>query len=466
MDPNAWILCSANDAESQVFTPLGGNTLQVNVDGQSLPPGSSVTSSDWVSLAHAIRTFADARYGIGSTEVTVINSRFRNLNYAIQTEGAQRWRILRSQFSRTRNSAILFGYSDGQSCLHNLVQDCTFEQHGDTACAFYRVSGAAAECAYNSVVSCTAKDTNMRTQGFAFDIEGGGSPDKKHDNRFVDLTVEQTHNAKTGTGGAVMNGVSNCAIIGFVGKGSLASTGDYGIAMTQSRDSEIVNPRVSHFRAAGINLDGSSNIVIRGGVVTDCGGDSSVYPAILLANAYANDGCQVDGTEIVFSTAYAYAAATSAGVAVRTGGGGARNISISTRITSPWGVGIYVSGLLAGGRASNVTSQAEIVRTAPGVTPAIPIQYYGVDGGSVRARLNNCSYGYFIQSCTSIIVHDGEHNGSSALLVLYNFAGSSGIQVRDMRTYVDVVTAVAADGRGTTWVNDNKVSTSTRANSP
>lgn len=470
MEPSAWVLVSTSDAVSQVFTPGGDNILQVNVNGQSLPDASAVESGGWVTESHAIRSAFDATYGIGATGVTVINSRFKNLNYAIQTQGAQRWKIINSRFSRIKLSAILHEYLDAYSCLRNLTLGCDFEECGDTAVAYHKQSGTTGECAFNIVANCTAKNTQLRTQGFAFDHEENSDPTKQHHNLFTGLTVEQTVRAPpvtVGRGGAVMNGCYDSEMLGIVAKGSLESAADFGISMQKSVNGLIGHCYAENFRAAGITTDGSTDVTVANNTVVDCGGNSSAVPAILVASGLATSRIKVIGNRVKFNDTYTtYGAATSIAIAVRNTGGLCADIAIENNtLVSKWGTGIYLQGNLHASGCKRVTARGnEIIGTATVADTGTAIQAYSITQLTLGENiLSHCNIAYTVQNCTGVTIRNGEARGDLfGLTNLYDFTGSTGVRVRNMRCYVGVTTAVSAAGTATVWFNDDKVTTSAK----
>lgn len=474
-EPGSRIKVSTGSLTSQIFTPSGNNVFYgLDMDGESLPEASAVESAGWATESHAIRSFADASYGIGATKVWVINCRFRNFNYAIQTWGAQDWKILDSRFERIKNSAVLHEYlelgASNYHCLRNITANCDFEELGDTAVAYHKstaATGAAGECAFNIVSSCTAKNTNLRTQGGAFDHEENADPTKQHHNLFIGLTVEQTDRGIAhGRIAAIMNGGTNSVISGVVATGSLEGPGDFGVAM-KGRDGLITDCVLQGFRGAGITVDGSTRINVSNNVIRNCGGNSSVAPAIQIAEAYATSHIQVAGNRISFSDDYTtYGSASSVGIAARNPGGLVSDITVENNtIISKWATGIYLQGNLhaSGFKRANLSGN-EIIGTSAVSDAGVAIQAYTVTqlsiNGAVLTHVNN---GYTAQNCTTVTICNGEAKGDLyGMSALYDFTGSTGVRVSAMRCNVGVTTPVVNAGTGTVWVNDNKVSASVK----
>ena len=131
-------------------------------------------------------------------------------------------------------SAVIFGFYEGQDCLHNIVSGNVFESHGDTAVAFFQVGGKGlGTCAHNVVANNAAKDTNQRAAGFAFDVEAG-DVERQHHVVFSANVVEQSIvGLPHAVGGFVMNNVSHGLMVGNIARGSSGTEADIGYNMVR-----------------------------------------------------------------------------------------------------------------------------------------------------------------------------------------------------------------------------------------
>jgi hypothetical protein len=347
MEPEAWILPSTGDSVISVFIPLGNNLLQVNIDGQSLPANAHVEDEAWRNAAHGIRAYARPDHGLGARGVTVLNSRFRNLRHAIQTEGAQQWRIADCNFERTMLSAVLLGYSDGGDCLSVRVENSRFRELGDTAVALYEVAGnRRGEGAYLTITGNRARDYCLRTAGFAFDVEQG-NVDRQH---HIVMTGNVAEHGRTGlphaVGGFTMGHVTNGEMRDNVAIGGGNSNADVGFNMLGCRSGIITGNRAENWRGAGINTDGSANVEVTDNDVIDCGGTNANTPSIRLSYAFDTSAITVSNNRVLIRAGYAYPGAGAIAIGAITGAGrSVRGVRITGNvITAPLDIGIAIYG--------------------------------------------------------------------------------------------------------------------------
>lgn len=473
MDDGVWIYPSTANAITTVLTPLGHNILRVNIDGQSLPENNQVGESPgedrvrrpsqvWINFSFGVRAYASADLGLGADNVTIIDSRFRNLHHAVQTQACSHWKVVHNDFERIELAAILMSYLGGNS-RYNEVDHNHFRNIGDCAIAWTSGFEPVFEAAYNSQSFNTAVDTNLNVQGFAFNVEPH-NVDQQHHFRMIGNSVRQvTTGLPHGTGGCTMQNVGESVIAFNTLAGSLNSNGDYGISCLESRGMRLFGNNITNFRASGITMDGSTDAEVKDNVITDCGEGSSgtVYPSIQLGLHYRGRRIRVANNRIVYTDGYVHGAATCTAISLRTSGGPAQEIVIEkNEMVSPWGAGIFVNGLLAGGRAAALDLlNNKITRTDLTSVPSMPIQIYGADQVTITGTLlANCRYGYTAQSCDRVTISDGEITGPGPVLTLYDFTDSTNIRVLNMRCAPSVVTAVTGAGAGTVWENDDRVS--------
>jgi hypothetical protein len=131
----------------------------------------------------------------------------------------------------------------------------------------------------------------------------------------------------------------------------------------------------------------------------------------------------------------------------------------NNEMLSPWGAGIYINGLLAGGRVAGLTLSGNRVERSDHASEAvIPIQVYGADQVTIAGTvLANCRYGYAVQLSTGVTIRDGQIVGRDAILTLYDLTGSTGVRIANMRCNPPVVRAVVGAEPDMMWENDDKI---------
>jgi hypothetical protein len=470
MEQGALLKASETSAVMSIVTVLGDNIIDgLNIDGQCLPDTSTVQSSDWQANLHiGVRAaFTLGSHGLGAKNVTILNSRFRNLDCGIQTHGAQGWTVRNCHFERLYNSGALMEYLDGYSCRYNRFENCTSDKTGDTCVAFHHMGGTDAECSYNTIFNCHAIDWGLKTLSFAFDVEarfGDEDASKQHHILFDRCTAEQTQTGMShGIGVAIMNTVSESAILACGGSGSLNLTSDVGIAMgSGTRDSRIAYCNLRHFRGAGIDIDGTDRVTVEHNQIIDCGDDSSVHPGIRVSLSHETNSATVRANRYVINPTYPHETGASCGVAVRSVAESASNILIEgNHFASPKGNGVYVTGDVEN-KVDGVTLRGNTYQmteeTPANLGPALPVQVYRAKGVRIENEtIIDCRYGYTVQSCDNVTVERCDARGTLTMYYLYDFANTSGAKVRGMRTFVAVTTVVNNAGSGTIFEDDDKI---------
>jgi polygalacturonase len=463
MEPEAWILPSTADEVISVFIPLGNNVLQVNVDGQSLPASARVEDEAWRNSAHGIRAYARPDYGLGARGVTVLNSRFRNLRHAIQTEGAQQWRIADCEFERTMWSAVLLGYRDGADCLNMLVENCRFQELGDTAVALYEISGnRRGQGAWLTIRGNRARDYCLRTAGFAFDVEEGNA-DRQH---HVVMTDNVAEHSRTGlphfVGGFTMGYVANGEMRDNVAIGAGNSNADVGFNMLGCRDGIITGNRAENWRGAGINTDGSSNVQVTDNDVIDCGGTNANAPSIRLALAFSTRGITVSNNRVLVRAGYRHVGPGAIGIGAITGTGrSVRGIRITDNvITAPLDIGIAVYGTDSSPARDITVSENRIVGGTPGLFGSFAVHLVrSADGAVARNIVENGRFGIAVQHSRSIAVEANRFTGSTPMEVGFEVGNSSGLIIRNNGASVPVRTPLGS-GDGTIIFQGNDLDAS------
>lgn len=466
MERGAWLTADASQEILTFLTPLGDNILQVNIDGGSFPRAGGMAGR-WPTRTSGIRAYHSVNYGLGARNVTVLNSEIRNVETGIRADGGRHWRVTGNKIHRTALSAVIFGYHDGQDCSHNIVFGNVFESLGDTAVAFFQLGGKGlGTCAYNVVANNTAKDTNQRTAGFAFDVEAGDA-DYQHHIVFSGNIVEQTiASLPHGVGGFVMNNVSHGLMIGNIARGALATQADVGYAMLGARQNLITSNIADNFRGAAIDVDGSQGIDITNNSISNCGGGAR-YPTVRLALEFDTSRCSVLNNTIEIASGFrhfdddssAIAALGDKGIAIRDLRIGGNSIAI------PTGTGITVRGsngtpalrvLLDG----NLIGRSEPQRGVSGTGRRGALSLSFVNLATVSDTIvRDATHGFSLQNCAGATISGSELTGLAPLSVLYDFSNSTGVRVRNTRCYQAWAKAVAAPGAGTVWDKDDVVKT-------
>ena len=459
MDAEAWMLPATADEVISVFIPLGNNILQVNVDGQSLPASAGVEDEAWRNSAHGIRAYARPDYGRGARGVTVLNSRFRNLRHAIQTEGAQGWRIADCEFERTMWSAVLLGYNDGADCLNMRVENNRFNELGDTAVALYELPGnRRGQGAYLTITGNRARDYCLRTAGFAFDVEEGNA-DRQH---HVVMTDNVAEHSRTGlphyVGGFHMGYVANGEMRDNVAIGAGNSNADFGFNMLGCRDGIIAGNRAENWRGAGVNTDGSSNVQVTDNDVTDCGGTNANTPSIRLAFAFDTSGITVSGNRVTVRAGYRYVGAGAIGIGAITGTGrSVRSIRITGNVvTAPLDIGIAVYGTDASPARDVTVSENRIVGGTPGLFGSFAVHLVRTAGGIVAGNIvENGRFGIAVQHSRSITVEANRFAGSTPMEVGFEVGNSTDLSVRGNSASVPVRTPLGGGSGAITFQNND-----------
>ena len=404
MERGAWLTAAADQPTLTFLTPLGDNILQVNIDGGSFPRSGGM-SGRWPNRTSGIRAYAVADFGLGARNVTIVNSEIKNVETGIRADGARHWRVTGNKIHRTALSAVIFGFHEGQDCHHNIVFGNVFESLGDTAVAFFQLDGKGlGSCAYNVVASNTAKDTNQRTAGFAFDVEAGNA-ERQHHIVFSSNVVEQTVTGLPhGVGGFVMNNVSHGLMVGNIARGSSGTTADIGYTMLGARHGLITANVADNFRGCGIVVDGSQGADVLDNHIINCGG-GALYPAIRLALEFDTSRCSAVGNTIEVSSGHPHFGDGSAAIAALGDNGIAiRDLRIGgNNITIPAGTAIAVRGsgrtpalrVLADG---NLIGRSEDSARGSGQGWALHLRFVNmatVSGTVVR----NATHGFALQNC-------------------------------------------------------------------
>lgn len=450
MEPEAWIFPSTADSVISVFIPLGNNTLTVNVDGQSLPPAARVEDEAWRNSAHGVRAYARPDYGLGASGVTILNSRFRNLRYAIQTEGAQQWRIADCDFERIMLSAVLLGYSDGGDCLNMLVENNRFRQLGDTAVALYEVSGnRRGQGAYLTIARNRASDYCLRTAGFAFDVEEGNADRQHHIIMANNLAEHSRTGLPHGVGGFTMGHVADGEMRDNVAIGAGNSNADFGFNMLGCRNGIITGNRAENWRGAGINTDGGVNVQVTDNDVIDCGGTSANTPSIRLSYHFDTSAITVSNNRVLVRAGYAFVGTGAIAIGAITGAGRSiRGIRVTGNVvTAPLDIGIAIYGADGSPARDIAVSDNRIVGGTPGLFGSYAVHVArSVNGAVVRNIVEDGRYGIAVQHSRSITIEGNRFAGSTPMEVGFEVGNSTDLIVRGNRASVPVKVPLQSGG--------------------
>jgi hypothetical protein len=463
MDPDAWIFPSTREGRGEnaitVFTPRGNNRFQVNIDGRSLPERSVVESEDWINNAHGIRAYHSEAHGLGATDVTVENSRFRNLRFAIQTEGAKRWNILNNRFERTMLSAILMGYSNGNDCLNHVVRGNFFEDMGDTAWSLYGLVGSTTGQGAHILVSDNyAKNYCLRAAGYAYGVEEGDIEAQHHIQMIGNIAEHTRTDLPHAIGGLTMGYVSHGLMRGNSVKGAWNSNADIGFNMLRCRHGLITQNVAQNWLGAGISTDGGNDVHAVSNQVVNCGGMDANSLSIRLAFVFDTQNVSARENIVTMTAEHPHhgAGAIAIGASANTGRR-VRDVAIVDNvIDSPLDIGIAAYGAPGFPMIGVNVAGNRIRGGAPGFFRSWAVYLSRVEQGTIsRTIIENAMHGFNLQNCSDVAVSDTQITGRAPLTVGYNLAGSTNIRIRNTRCDIPVITAVADPGRGNVWESDD-----------
>lgn len=403
MEGGAWLKRAPSDTGGPIFfTPRGNNIIQANIDGDEYPLTGGMAGT-WRSDGGV------GIYAVNASNVTLKDCRIRNIEYGVNATGIAHWRIQGGEITRTRLSGIILTGNDTTGCAHNQVHDVYFEDMGDTAVAFHYLTNTSI-VAHNDVFDCHAKNTQMRVDGYAFDVEAAPTATTHYRNTFSRLTVEQVTVSGFVQGGATMNAnVSDSAIVDCTLRGNGAASG-IGIAITQSRDVEVRGNKIQNFRANAIYADGAVRPTIAGNKINDCGNLTNVVNStILLAYELGSTAPVVQGNRVTFSSGYAGSGNNGAAVFARYFSGfTAENAVVRDNILdTSAGTAISLYGFSGAALVGNVYVEGNHV-TGPSIIA--PIQVMWNSGGRVQGnRLNNVAHvPVFTNAHASTLIRDND----------------------------------------------------------
>lgn len=419
--PGAWIKRSASsvDIYTMFFYLKGNNVLEgVNIDGNAYPASGGVPGT-WTAEPFGI--YADTAYP--ANNVVIRGGQIKNCNYGIFALGVTGWRVQGLQITRNRLSCILMGAATGYPLAHNTIQQCRFEEAGDTAVALVQYASSTVLVTYNSVIGCVAKDTQLRTNGYAFDVEAGTVAGYILHNSFIGNTVEQTTVSSSTQGGLTMGDFSAYGIIsGNNVRGNNNTTGDTGINAPKSTYMLIEGNNISRMKGHAINVDGATDVTVRDNKIRDCGGANSTFPAIKIALNNSTTGVTVSGNDLAWSDSYAAVGAGSVAIGASVASGKTvTNIAIRDNvITNAIDIGIRVAGL-SGNMATGVQISGNTLWGGGALFTRAPIQATYCDRMQITGNfVKDAKRGFDVENSTNLRFSDNTlHNAISDTLAEY-----------------------------------------------
>lgn len=261
------VLTTFPSVNSSVFTANHYCKFKINLDGPNKAGLRAINADIEVLKA-----------------VEVYNCDIKDVHFAVRFYGGDGCVIRNNRFTSLRQSGVLFTVKRGCSVLRNKVYGNYFEDLGDTAFAVSSDPEATREdeAAYNVIFGNTAKNTQMFTDGVAFDFETGFN-EYMHHNIFANNTVEQTEPNGKRRGGLTMVKSDYSLVIGNTVKGvrenssrGVSASGGLGV---------IIQGNVVTNMAVGISTSSSENALITGNTLIDCGQTSRTYPAVSITNS-------------------------------------------------------------------------------------------------------------------------------------------------------------------------------------
>jgi Pectate lyase superfamily protein/Right handed beta helix region len=466
MEGGAWLKGNGEDVTNFLF-PLGDNILQVNIDGASLPAEGGVKGA-WPEGGSAVGISGYVGTGGNSNveNVVVVNSRIKNLQYAVLTEGAKRWLIHGCYFRDCRNSGVQMGAKEERECLHNVVSACSFDNLGDYAVTFYSTDQEnPGTIAYNNVIGNTARNCQQRVNGYAFGCEAG-NPDFQHHFLIANNSYECTSaGLLEGNGGITISTTADSVVTGNVLCGFRESTGQdkginaIGVGEEPARNGLIANNLVEDFQAGGIVVDGHDNCTISGNVVKNCGGVSANFPAIQIALLRSTRGVTVVGNTLLVTSDYGIYGAGAAAIGASVASGEAvSDITIrGNTLTNPNDYGIYLAGH-SGYVMTNVNVVENVINGTQDETffQRNPVIAGFVDGLTIRGNtVVDALRGFQITDCDTGTISENDFRGSETIATLFDLTGTTGFKVRNNDVTAPVGDPVTPDASVTNPANNN-----------
>ena len=305
MDKKAWLTTDIRKGDGGFLSAAGNNTIICNIDGNAIPDSGDVSEIDgWKEWAvSGIWIAGDHR---NAENIIIKDSIFTGLSYCVFPYGAKNYKISGNRFYKFRQSGIQFkGYTDTHN-YRNIIQNNHFEEGGDAAVVFWMsASSGNGHFDMNSVIGNTAINMNLRSSGYAYDVEQSVS---EYLNRFLFANNTYYVNRETSTskGGITISTARNSVVIGNILKADYTKTNGTGIT-TNSRfdigdnisENNIISENIIEgFIQAGISTDGAINIAVTNNTIINCSDDVPFKSAIRIAAYFTSQEITVKGNRI------------------------------------------------------------------------------------------------------------------------------------------------------------------------
>lgn len=464
MEAGAWLIPSTS--YGSIITPLGSNIIKCNINGSGFPSSGGVGGT-WTRENVGIRAYFNTSLGLGSENVTIVDSEFKNLTYPIQTYGPKRWKISNNRFHNFKQTGVILGYYVGYDCLYNSIVDNNFHNGGDYAVAFFQVGGFGdGTGAYNIISNNVASDLNQRTNGYAYGVEAGKVAFQHHFVFSNNVYRNTTGITEYSSGGITISTCSDSLVIGNLLVGDRATTADVGINCIANgteypTNNQISNNIVENFRAGGIRTDGCNNILVTGNSIKNCGGASSGFPAILIGASFLTKNVTVTNNQLLIESTYPYYGAGVPSIgAVMSVGIALENINIKENvIVNPNDYGIFLSCPSAT-PGVNINIEDNVITGTSDVTFFQRNPIYVAYCNAITIANNkgyNCRTGWYFGNVVGGEINFNELKGTLTVATLLDITGSTSLSFRNNSASVPI-TAVFAGGSSaqlTTGANNN-----------
>lgn len=446
MAPGAWL--TADTAFGSFITPLGRNRIRCNIDGAGYPTSGGVTGT-WTLENVGIRAYFSTELGRGAADVIVEGCRIKNVTYAVQTEGSQRWRIVNNTFERCKLTAVLLGFLPSFDCANNIVSSNTFDDLGDYAVAFWQASGVSGEVAFNAVTNNWARNCNQATNGYAFGVEQGDVT-RQHHMLFANNVYETDGSVSVTVGGITISTCRDSAVIGNI-LSCPTTTQAKGINCVSSLNCLISGNTLDGWSDTAIDTDGSDGVTLDANVIRDCGGASTTYPAVRLAATLTTSNIRMSGGSITISSGYALSGTAVAAVralvaSTRT----VKNITIKgVTFTNPNDRAISLEGISGAPILNAEVSGCTVIGIGSGTffgREVVNAEY--VNDLTVSDNVvMDAKRGIVASNCDGVTLSGNEFKGSQTISTLYDITASSNLRIRDDIVSTTVTTALTPTAR-------------------
>lgn len=454
--PGAWIKRSAAAANTVFFEALGNNHfIGLNLDGNAYPTSGGIPGT-WLAAPFGLY----ARTANAVDNVVVDSCHMKNFDFCIFAEDIVGWRITNNLFERTQGSGVQIGASASGITSHNIVANNVFREHGDTACAFWQMASGG-EVAYNTIQNNIAKNTQYRTNGYAFDFEAGVSASDMHHNNICNNIVEQVASSSWSQGGITMGDLNEYGVLsGNTLSGNLHSDADVGITISKSLYATVANNTINGFRGTAINADGSSHCLISTNNIRNCGGSTSNYPGIRVTMLYDTNAITVSDNHLSWVDSYAYAGAGSISIGgfVAPGKTVTDIVVKGNTIVNPIDIGIGLYGLSAANYMTDVDVSGNTIIGGGNLFARSPLLLSFVNGGNISNNIVfDTKTGLAATDCNKVRIFGNLIRNSNAdtLATFVDITTSTYLNIDHNEFDATVTTPISPAATLTTGANNN-----------